>query len=151
MSKRLPSRRRPVWPWVVATLGYFLPGLVGLGIWRYLKLTDTTGIKPLPSADVVGAVPVVAVVSLVWALPFVAVAVLARVVALEEGWRYRALVTGAFLGTAVGAIVVFSGAWKTAAEAIMFFFMWPGPVFGFTLLGGFAGFAIGWVADRWSA
>ena len=131
---------KPAWPWAIAVAGYFLPCLVGICVWVYLQDAG----KPVMSLGwIVKAIPMFVMFSAFWVLPFVTVALAAAYVPLAQR-KYRGLVYGAFLGTALFEIVLFGYAWLNVEIVVMGFLFLAVAIFAGTLAGACAGFLIGW-------
>jgi len=131
---------KPTWPWAVVLAGYFLPCLIGICVWFYLK---AIGKPVMPLNWIPGAIPMFVIFSSIWVLPFVAVALAAVRLPLAQR-KYRGLVYGAFLGTALSEILVFGYAWKDVEIIAMGFLILPVGVFAGTLLGAVFGLLAGW-------
>lgn len=151
-AKQKPvSSEKLKWPWIVAIAGYFLPGLIGICVWLYLRLVGIPGIEPKQFGSIVRGIPFYAVVFLLWDIPFLIVATVAERLPLARS-KHRGLIVGAFLGTALAEVALFIDIWKNA-EAVALFssFLLPillGFILGGTLVGGLVGLLIGWWFER---
>jgi len=134
------SSAKPTWPWAVVAAGYFFPCLVGICVWFYLQ---ALGKPVMPLKWILGAIPMFVVFSFLWVLPFVAVALVAVRLPLVQR-KYRGLVYGAFLGTALFEILVFGYAWLDVEIIVMGFLILPVEVFAGTLGGALFGLLAGW-------
>ena len=140
----IDASRKPGWPWFVVAAGYFLPGVIGVCVREYLQ---SIGKPVMPWSWVAQEIGLIAIFSLIWVLPFVFVALIAGRLSLAE-IKYRGLVYGAFLGTALFEIRVFIDAWWNVEAVYLGFLVIPVLVFGGTLLGGGLGFLAGWLIGR---
>jgi hypothetical protein len=136
------SSAKPAWPWVVVRLGYFLPCLIGIFVWFYLQVVGIPGFKPMPLGWILGVIPVLVIFSFLWVLPFVAVALAADRLPLAQT-KYRGLVYGAFLGTALFEVLFFSDFWTNVEAIFMGFLVLPVVTFAGTLLGALFGLLVG--------
>jgi hypothetical protein len=135
---------KPRWPWYIVALGYFLPCVIGLGVWFHLKSIG----RPVMSSEwIIGSIPYFAILSCYWVFPFVIVALLAVRVPLSET-KYRALVFGAFLGAALGEIIIFGDAWTNVEAIALAYLDLPIPVCVATGLGALIGLAIGRLVEK---
>jgi len=137
------SSAKPTWPWIVVCLGYFLPCLIGICVWFYLQVVGIPGVKPMPLRWILGVIPILVIFSFLWVLPFVAVAVVAGRLPLAQT-KYRGLVYGAFLGTALFEVPLFGDAWTDVEAIFLGFIVFPVVSLAGTLLGALFGFLIGW-------
>jgi hypothetical protein len=140
-------RQRPAklaWPWVIVVVGYFLPCLIGICVWVYLQDAG----KPVMGFQwILRAIPMFVMFSLFWVLPFVAVALAASYLPLAQR-KYRGLVYGAFLGTALFEILLFGYAWLNVEIVVMGFLFLAVAIFAGTLAGASVGFLIGWYFQK---
>jgi hypothetical protein len=132
------------WPWIVVAVGYFLPGVIGVCVRQYLV---SIGKPVMPWSWVAQELPVLAIFSMIWVVPFVMVALLNGRLK-SRGMQFQGLIYGAFLGTAVSEIIVFIEAWWNVEAVVLGFLVIPFLVFGGTLLGSALGFCAGWVIVR---
>lgn len=138
------SSAKPTWPWVVVGLGYFLPCLIGICVWFYLQVVGIPGFKPMPLGWIPDLIPILVIFSFFWVLPFVAVALVAGSLPLAQT-KYRGLVYGAFLGTALFEVLFFSGCWMNAEAIFLGFLLLTVVTFAGTLLGALFGLLVGWL------
>ena len=136
--------RRPAWMWYVVIAGYFLPSLIGIVVWLQLRSAG----KPVMSTEwIVGIVPVLCIVSLIWDLPFLLVLLVAGYVDLHQK-KIKGMMFGAFIGTVLAEIVVFGDAWQNVEVVAMGFLLLPIAVFVGTIVSGAVGFVIGWLLEH---
>jgi hypothetical protein len=140
------SIAKPTWAWYIVALGYFLPGVTGLCVWFYLK---SIGAPVMSSEWIVNTIPVLAIISIYWVLPFVAVALVAARLPLAQT-KYRGLIYGAFLGTALGEIVIFGDAWTNVEAIALAFLVLPIPVCVVAGFGALIGLGVGWLLEKLS-
>ena len=143
-AKSLPipagnTANRPVWIWFVVVIGYFLPGLIGISTWLYLRSVG----KPVMSIDwIVSAIPVLCFFSVIWVLPFLLVALTAAHADLHQK-KIKGMIYGAFLGTGLSEVVVFGAAWNDSEAVVMGVLFLPVAVFVGTIASGGIGYLCG--------
>lgn len=144
-SNATPQRSaKPRWPWALVASGYFLPCLVGICVWFYLR---SAGKPVMPLNWILRAIPMFVISSFVWVLPFVAVAVAATRIPLAQR-KYSGLIYGAFAGTALTEILVFGYAWLDVEVIVMGVVILPVAVFAGTLAGALLGLFLGWCFEK---
>lgn len=137
---------KPTWPWAVVLSGYFLPCLVGICVWFYLR---AMGKPVMPLSWIWGAIPMLIISSFVWVLPFVVVALAAVRIPLAHK-KYAGLVYGAFAGTVLFEILVFAYAWLDVEIVVMGVLILPVAVFAGTLAGAIFGLFLGLYFEKTS-
>ena len=143
-ERSLPERagnaaKRPGWMWFVVLVGYFLPCVIGIVVWFYLR---SVGKPVMPIDWIVAVIPTLCFFSAIWVLPFLAVLLIAGYTDLHKK-RNKSMIYGAFLGTILSEVAVFGSAWKNVEVVVMGFLFLPAAVFIGTIAFGTVGYLTG--------
>ena len=143
-ERSLPERagdeaKRPAWMWIIVLVGYFLPCVIGIVVWFYLR---SLGKPVMPIDWIVAVIPTLCFFSAIWVLPFLAVLLMAGYTDLHKK-RNKGMIYCAFLGTLFSEVVVFGSAWKNVEVVVMGFLFLPAVVFIGTIALGTIGYLTG--------
>jgi hypothetical protein len=144
VSQQDAGRRKPskvAVPLLILLTGFFTPAAIGVIVRTYLAAVG----KPVMSwAWIFGHIGMFLVLSLIWALPCAAIAVLASR-RKEKGQPIGKDVVGAFIGFMAATILLFSQLWLDVEAVVMGAIIVPVLTSIATIIGG----AVGWAVQKW--